>query len=373
MPSKGDGRARHPLAIPITGIFVLLLIHALIAGSAFLLPVTTALLGYFLLNAPRRGLQRLGVTPPASAALFTILIATFLVVVGVVAAEPIYDFVADLPGLVEQAIAQLTGPGGPLEALTRAAAATEEAMASTGDDQPLQVEVVGDGGLATSVVALAPSLLSQIIFALCLLFFLTASGDMFIQKVVQVVDRFEDKRTTVQTIRTIEARLGAYLGAITLINAGLGVCIGLAMWVWGLPSPWLIGIMAGVLNFIPFVGAVIGAGIAGIIGFIGLEDPWIGLGVLVTYYVLTSIEGQLVTPALLGQRLRLNVTMVFLSVAFFAWIWSAMGMVVAVPMLIVAKVICDAVPKLRKVGLFLGDASGFVPTDGERKAVGASS
>ncbi|MEM7490671.1 MAG: AI-2E family transporter, partial [Pseudomonadota bacterium] len=90
-------------------------------------------------------------------------------------------------------------------------------------------------------------------------------------------------------------------------------------------------------------------------------DPWAGLGVFGTYYALTAFEGQIVTPALVGQRLRLNVTMVFLSVAFFAWIWSVIGMVVAVPMLIVAKVICDAIPKLRKVGLFLGDAEGFVP------------
>ncbi|MEM7709873.1 MAG: AI-2E family transporter [Pseudomonadota bacterium] len=166
--------------------------------------------------------------------------------------------------------------------------------------------------------------------------------------------------------------VGAYLGAIALINTALGLCIGAAMWLWDLPSPWLIGIMACVLNFIPFVGAVMGAGIAGIIAFIAYGDPWSGLGVFGTYYALTAIEGQFVTPSLLGQRLRLNVTMVFLSVAFFAWIWSVMGMVVAVPMLIVAKIICDAIPKFRKVGLFLGDADGFLPEEGEATRVPAS-
>ena len=67
------------------------------------------------------------------------------------------------------------------------------------------------------------------------------------------------------------------------------------------------------------------------------------------------------TPTLVGQRLRLNVVAVFLAVAFFAWIWSVMGMVVAVPMLIVVKVVCDSIPRLRRVGLFLGDAEGFIP------------
>jgi predicted PurR-regulated permease PerM len=88
-----------------------------------------------------------------------------------------------------------------------------------------------------------------------------------------------------------------------------------------------------------------------------------GLAVFATYYGLTSFEGQFVTPSLVGQRLRLNVVMVFLSVAFFAWIWSVIGMVVAVPMLIVLKVTCDAIPRFQKVGLFLGDAEGFAPGD----------
>jgi predicted PurR-regulated permease PerM len=353
--------ARHPLAVPVTGIFVLLLIHSLIFASEFLLPVTSAILGAFILNAPRRGLERLGIKAPVAAAMFTIVIALVLGMAGMALADPITSFVTDIPRLVEQTIRQLTGPGGLFEPLSHAAEATGEALTAAGEDEPMRVEVVDDGGIATSVVALAPGLLSQMVFALCLLFFLVASGDLFIQKAVQVADRFEDKRATLRTIREIEARLGAYLGAITLINAGLGVAIGLAMWWWQLPSPWLMGMMAFALNFVPFVGAVIGAFIAGIIGFVTFDDAWIGLGVLGTYYALTAFEGQFVTPSLLGQRLKLNITMVFLSVAFFAWIWSVMGMVVAVPMLIVAKVICDSIPKLRKIGLFLGDAQGFVP------------
>jgi predicted PurR-regulated permease PerM len=303
-----------------------------------------------------------------TAALFTLLIGMVIAFASASLADPIYDFVTDIPTLLEQVMATLSGPGGMVEAVNEAAEATEEALAAAGEAPPMRVEVVSAGGLATSVAALAPGLLSQLVFALCLLFFLTASGDLFIQKAVQAADRFEDKRKTVSTIRRIEARLGDYLGAITLINAGLGVCIGVAMWIWGLPSPYLIGIMAALLNFIPFVGAVLGAAIAGLIAFVTFEDAILGLGVLGTYYALTAFEGQFVTPTLVGQRLRLNITMVFLSVAFFAWIWSAMGMIVAVPMLIVLKVICDSVPKLRKIGLFLGDAKGFVPGEMERGA-----
>ncbi|WP_308916754.1 AI-2E family transporter [Jannaschia sp. LMIT008] len=358
---EASARERHPLATPVTGIFIILLIHSLIFASGFLLPVTAAVLGYFILNAPRRGLEKIGVPAPAAAALFTGAIAAVLVLGGMALAEPITEFVTDLPSLLDDTMAMLTGPGGPLEAFSRAAEATEEAVVAAGAEEPVQVEVVSQGGIASSIFANAPGLVSQIVFAVCLLFFLVASGDLFIQKAVQIADRFEDKRTTVRAVRTIERGLGNYLGSITLINAGLGVAIGLAMWWWGIPSPWLYGIMATLLNFVPFVGAVVGAAVAGFTGFVTFADFWIGLGVAGTYYALTAFEGQFVTPTLVGQRLRLNITMVFLTVAFFAWIWSIMGMVVAVPVLIVVKVICDGIPRFRKVGLFLGDAEGFVP------------
>ncbi|SEL43506.1 Predicted PurR-regulated permease PerM [Jannaschia helgolandensis] len=353
--------SRHPLAVPVTGIFILLLIQGLIFASQFLIPVTTAILGYFILNAPRRALERIGIPAPVSAALFTVSIGAALFLGILALSEPVYEFVTDIPGLFEDLMTTLMGPGGLLEPLTQAADASGRVLEATGEQPPMQVEVVDNVGLATSVVSVAPGLLGQIVFAISLLFFLVASGDMFIQKAVKVSDRFQEKKNTVTMIRTIEARLGNYLGAITLINAVLGLVIGAGMWWWDMPSPWLIGIMAALLNFVPFVGAVVGALISALIAYVSFLDPWMALGVFGTYYALTALEGQFITPALVGQRLRLNVTMVFLSVAFFAWIWSVMGMVVAVPALIVVKVICDSVPKLRKVGLFLGDAEGFLP------------
>ncbi|PWJ13252.1 AI-2E family transporter [Jannaschia seohaensis] len=356
------------LSFPIWGIFWILMIHALIFASELLVPITASILGYFLLNAPRRWLARLGVPDAVSAAFFAILLVAALFLGGLALADPMYAFVTDIPVLLQEGLASLQGPGGFLEPFSRAADATEaamrEAQSARGEAAPLAVEVVNEGqGLGGSVVSLAPGLLSQLVLSVVLLYFLVASGDLFIQKAVQAADRFEDKRNTLTTIRMIEARLGNYLGAITLINAGLGLVIGLAMWVWGMPTPVMIGAMAMALNFVPFVGAVVGALVVAVIAFVEWGSLWTALLICATYYALTAIEGQLVTPTLVGQRLRLNVVAVFLAVAFFAWIWSVMGMVVAVPMLIVVKVVCDSVPRLRRIGLFLGDAEGFVQTD----------
>ncbi|MGB3689655.1 MAG: AI-2E family transporter, partial [Jannaschia helgolandensis] len=106
---------RHPLAIPVTGIFILLLIQGLIFASQFLIPVTTAILGYFILNAPRRALERIGVPAPVSAALFTILIGAGLFLGILALSEPVYEFVTDIPGLFEDLMSTLKGPGGLLE------------------------------------------------------------------------------------------------------------------------------------------------------------------------------------------------------------------------------------------------------------------
>jgi predicted PurR-regulated permease PerM len=364
--AKLRGRLER-ISTPVWGIFWLLIVHGLIYAADILVPITAAIMGYFLLNAPRRWLGRIGVPAAASAVLFTVMLIAALFLGALALAEPMVDFVTDIPSLIDEVLASTNGPGGLLEPFSRAAEATQEAVstaqAAGGEAEPVEVSVVNEGpGMAGSMVSVAPGLLSQIVLAVALLYFLVASGDLFIQKAVQVADRFEDKRQTVLTIRTIEARLGNYLGAITLINAGLGVCIGVAMWLLSVPSPVMIGAMAMVLNYVPFVGAVVGSLVVAVIAFVTFGTVGSALGVFATYYALTAFEGQFVTPTLVGQRLRLNVVAVFTAVAFFAWTWSIMGMVVAVPMLIVLKVVCDSVPRLQRIGLFLGDAEGFLPS-----------
>ena len=88
-----------------------------------------------------------------------------------------------------------------------------------------------------------------------------------------------------------------------------------------------------------------------------LDTGWEAVGVFATYMALTSIEGQIVTPLAISRRMQLNTPILFLVVAFFAYIWSVVGMVVAVPILIVTKIVCDEIEGLHALGHFLGDAS----------------
>ncbi|QAX28783.1 AI-2E family transporter [Leisingera sp. NJS204] len=351
-PAETPGFKR--LEFPIMGIFGLLLLQALVSASDFLVPVITAVLGYFVLNRPRRWLGQAGVPPVLSAALFTVLLAVIIVILLVQLSSPAAQFIEDLPSLMEEIKQKLTASGGALEAINDAADAAEEIMADQ-DADTVAVEVVSNTGVAATIFSMAPGFLSRIAFALLLLFFLVASGDMFLTKTVQSFNRFSDKRRAVEVLYAVEDRLGYYLGGITIINAGLGVAIAIAMHLWGLPNALVFGFTAFGLNFVPFLGGLMGASIAAAVAFVSLDGTWAAAGVFATYVLLTSIEGQLITPLVISRRMRLNTTVVFLSVAFFAWIWSVMGMVIALPILIVIKIVCDETGTLQTFTRFIGD------------------
>lgn len=346
--------------LSVIGIFIILLLQALVWASDFLIPVTAALLGYLVLNQPRRWLQRIGVPPFWSAALFTTLLACLVAMLLVRLSAPTAQFIDDLPALIEEIKGKLSASGGTLEAINDATVAAGEIIDEK-EAGTVEVEVVSDTGFLAALFSLAPALLSRILFALILLFFLVSSGDLFLTKTVQSFERFGDKRRAVEVMHSIEDRLGYYLGGISIINAGLGICVAAAMALWSMPSAMVLGFMAFALNFVPFLGGLLGATVAGAIAFVSLDGAWPAAGVFVTYIFLTAIEGQFVTPFLISRRMRLNTTVVFLSVAFFAWIWSVMGMIVALPILIVVKIVCDETGTLPTLARFLGDFEGDQP------------
>ncbi|MEF9604012.1 AI-2E family transporter, partial [Paracoccus sp. PXZ] len=222
-------------------------------------------------------------------------------------------------------------------------------------DQQIQVEVNATPETSTlaSVLNLGPALVGQVIFTLFLLFFLISSGDLLYLKIVQSFDSMREKRAAYLALREIEDSLGAYLGAITLINACLGLAIGLAMWAWGMPSPVLFGLAAFLLNFIPYLGSVTGIIIATLVGVFVFDDLFAPLMVGLTYLAITALEGQLITPYFVSRRLQLNTVVVFLTVALWAWLWSVIGMIVAVPLLVVMRVLAEHIPGLQKFGNFL--------------------
>ncbi len=349
------------VALPLIGIFLILLIYGLVLASSFLIPVTAAVLGYFVLSRPRRGLERLGLPSGLVALGFTGLIITLIALSLLYFSTPVSKMVRDVPRVVEELQDRIgTTQNGTLKAVAEAAEAVDGIMEED-DDEPtgneaVEVEIVEGETPARHILTLAPQLLSQILFAVLLLFFLLSSGDFFLLRAIENIARTEDKNRALEIVATIERRLGRYLGGITVINAGLGLTVGVAMYAMGLNQYIAIGVMAFALNFIPYFGGLVGACVAALIASSQFGAIWSPLLVFAVYMTCTGVEGQLITPLLISRRMHLNAPVLFLVVAFFAYIWSVIGMIVAVPLLIVAKIILDEIEPMRHLGRFLGDA-----------------
>lgn len=345
------------------GIFLFLTVAAFAYASAFLTPVVLAFLLTLVFSPVRRFLDRVGLPSGFSALLIVGSLLAALVVGVLLLASPISGWIEDAPTIGRQIEEKVRSLRGSVEAVAEVGAKVDElasgnaiAVDEPGPDtveDEVQEVVVQDQAMTTKLALVAPAALAQVMFTLVLLFFLLASGDMFYEKIVHVMPTLKDKRRAIKIAYDIERKLSRYLSTITLINAGLGVSIGLAMWLLGMPNPLLFAVIGFVFNFIPYIGALAGVAIATIVGFISFDEVSRAFLAGAVYFSLTTIEGQLVTPYFVGRSLKLNTVVVFLSVTFWAWLWSVVGMLIAVPVLVTIRTFCEHVPALENLGDFL--------------------
>jgi predicted PurR-regulated permease PerM len=186
-----------------------------------------------------------------------------------------------------------------------------------------------------------------------LLFFMLAAGDLFMQKLVKVLPTLHDKRKAVEIAHEVQHSLSAFLFTITLINAVLGVAVGFAAFLVGLPNPVLWGVLAGALNFIPYFGPITGVAVLLVAGFITFDSPLRALLPSVIYLGLHGVEANFITPLILGRRLTLNPLVIFISLMFWTWLWGIPGALLSIPMLMMFKILCDHFKPLAPVGEFL--------------------
>ena len=149
--------------------------------------------------------------------------------------------------------------------------------------------------------------------------------------------------------------MSSYLTTVTLINAAFGVMVGVAMYWLGMPNPVLWGVLAGVTNFIPYVGALLCMAVLAVVALVHFDTLGPALAVLAVFFVLNLVESYLLTPLVVGRQLSLNPVAVFVGVLFWGWIWGVMGALLAVPILAMAKIFCDRIEGLAPVGEFLGE------------------
>jgi len=233
----------------------------------------------------------------------------------------------------------------------------------TGEVGSAEVAIAQPGILSAAASSAASGLTA---FALAALFalILLSSGTLVDEKLVSSAPLLEDKKKTVRILRDVENQVSRYLLTITLINVSLGLVIGTLLSLQGTQNAILWGAIAAVLNFLPYIGAIVGAGFLAIVSLGEQTSIAAALIPPLIYYACSAIEGNLITPLIVGRNLSLNVIAVFVSIVVWSWLWGFAGALMAVPILVVIKVVSDHVDSWKSLGHFLSaresEADGLV-------------
>lgn len=343
-------------SIALTGIFVLGILYSLYFAKSVIAPLVFATLLNFLFSPVVRKLKKWNI-PDGIGAGIVLIVSLAAIGYGFYALSiPASEWFARLPQGIRKIESQVRDFRKPMEKVTSAAERVSEMtkISGAGGEQKQQVQIHEEPPLLTRVFSGAYDTVISAGILIILLYFMLASGDLFLRKLIKVLPRFRDKRLAVDLARRIEDHISSYMFTITAIFAGMGVAVGTVTWLAGLPTPLLWGVMAAVFNYVPYVGAAAGIGIVTLVSFMTFNLTTHALVAPAVYLALSIVEGQLITPIILGKRMALNPVVVFISLIFWGWMWGIVGAFLAIPMVSSFKIFCDQIEPLAPIGEFLG-------------------
>jgi predicted PurR-regulated permease PerM len=357
-------------------IAALALIIVLQHARSVLIPVVLGVLISYALTPMVSALAKARIPRPVGAA---VAVAALLGAAGVgvyTLSDEAMAIVADVPEAarrLRQRVAEQRDPGqgGMLGQVQQAAkeiertadAATkpeEDKTRPARRDQIQRVEVVQPTFRAADYIWMGGvglfEFLGQTIVILFLTYFLLVTGDLYKRKVVKIVGpTLSRKKVTVQILDDINAQIESFIKVQVLTSLLVAVATAAALWWFGVENFAMWGLLSGLFNSIPYLGPVVVTGGLGVVSFMQFDDLLKSVYVCATAFAITSLEGFLLTPALMGRAARMNPVAIFVGLLFWTWVWGVWGTVLAVPMLMMLKAVCEHVEDLQPVGELLGE------------------
>jgi len=332
--------------------------------SELLAPVAFGLLLFYALDPAVDALERIRVPRWISAALAIGLTMGTIVGGAYALQDEAMTVVNDLPAGARRVVSLLErqpkAAPGPLEKVEQAAEELAKGETAKAPPGVVRVQVEEPRITATSLLWSgsigAVAALNQLVMILFFTYFILLSDKMFRRKFVELAGpTLSKKKITLEIIDSISSQIGRFL----LVQIFTSVVVGVATWAalaaLGLEQAALWGLLAGIFNSIPYYGPLIVSGGLALVAFLQFGT----LSMMVLFagvsLVITSLEGWLLTPTLMGRVASMNRVAVFVGLLFWSWAWGVWGLLLAVPMMMSIKVICDHVDDLKPVGRFLGE------------------
>ena len=219
------------------------------------------------------------------------------------------------------------------------------ARAAGGESTTKPVQVVKtEANDPYKVLTTTPRLAASVLAVVLLTFFFMVYGQDLQRNAIALLPGRQKKKLTVEIMQSIELELSRYVLTISVINVAVGLIFaGLLHWLKvPLPEALLWGTMAALLNFAPYVGPLIGIGMMLIMGFVAFDD-WKALVPAGIYLGLHTLEGQIVTPIVLGRSMRVSPLVLILALMVFGWLWGLVGLLLAVPLLVCVKLVLERI------------------------------
>jgi predicted PurR-regulated permease PerM len=338
-------------SVALTGLFVLAVFYTMYFMRALLLPLVLALLLSYLLAPLVRLFGRIRISAPFGAAIVLLSLVGALIYGVSRLAEPAAGWLEKAPYSLHQLQQKILPLKRPMEKVAQASGEIEKLTTPT---QPqAQTVVVKHNALAEAFLTQTPEFIASGVVMLILLYFLLAYDGVFLAKLIRVSPRLKDKKRSVSIVREIEAQISRYLVTITAINIGLGVAVGLAVYFLGMRNPIMWGVLVALLNFVPYLGALTGIICMTLGAILSFDSLGYAMVVPASYLALATLEGNFITPMVLGRSLTLNPVVILVALTFWGWMWGISGMILAVPILATFKIFCDHIEPMSPIGDFM--------------------
>lgn len=314
------------------GMFVLLGIAALHFSAALIIPVFAALVVGSMTGPLIDALRERSIHPVITALLLLTAVLALFYLLLVFLSAPVAGWITRAPeigDMLRQKLAFLERPTAALRNLRDAVTGKDDTAISVGVKQDM---------LQTAIGLITPAVSQLLLFAGTLFFFM-ADRRRIKQRIAASFPNREARLKALHIFSDAEDALRRYMLLVTAINLGLGLATTVAMFLLGVPSFYLWGLLAFILNYIPYLGPAIVASvlfIVGVISFPTLQQAMLPAAVFVG---IATIEGHFLTPSLIGRHLTLRPFVIFLSLAFWTWLWGPAGAFLAAPLLIVVLVV----------------------------------
>ena len=349
-------RVRRPAdikSVALTGLFVLAAFYTLYFMRAMLLPLVLALLLSYLLVPLVRALARIKIRPLFGAAIVLIALIAGIVYSVSLISEPAAGWIEKAPYSLQQLQQKLLPLKKPIEKVAQATGEIDKLTTTQEEQAKPQAVVVKRSALAEAFFTQGPEFVASAVLMFILLYFLLAYDGVFLDKIIRATPKLGDKKRAVSIMRDIEDHISRYLLTITAINIGLGIAVGTTVHFLGLRNPIMWGVMVATLNFIPYLGALTGIICMTLGAVLSYDSLGYAMVFPASYLLLAILEGNFITPMVLGKSLTLNPVLILIALAFWGWMWGISGMILAVPILATFKIFCDHIEPMAPIGEFL--------------------